>query len=121
LKALALAAAIPITPALADTPNRSITPGDVLQHDTAAVCSAGNASRHRKVSYRTRDRVYLAYGIPRGRRQGLYEIDHLVPLELGSWRLSPRRRYGRQAGYLRRQMWRRLHQILERFSYAGSV
>jgi hypothetical protein len=70
-------------PASAALPNRFLTPGDVLQHDTTAVCSTGNASRHRKVSYRTRDRVYLAYGIPRGRRKGLYEIDHLVPLELG--------------------------------------
>ncbi len=67
----------------AELPDRALTPGDVTQHDAAAVCSAGNATRHRKVSYRTRDRVYLAYGIPRGHRQGRYEIDHLVPLELG--------------------------------------
>jgi hypothetical protein len=65
------------------SPQQLRTPGDVTQHDTAAICSAGNASRHRKVSYRTRDRVYLAYGIPRGQRKGRYEIDHLVPLELG--------------------------------------
>jgi hypothetical protein len=64
-------------------PNRTLTPGDVVQRDTVSVCSTGNAGRHRKVSYRTRDRVYLAYGIPRGKRKGLYEIDHLVPLELG--------------------------------------
>jgi hypothetical protein len=64
-------------------PNRVLTPGDVTQRDAAAVCVYGNASRHRKVSYRTRDRVYLAYGIPRGQRKGRYEIDHLVPLELG--------------------------------------
>jgi hypothetical protein len=69
--------------ALADMPNRALTPGDVAQSDAAAVCSTGNASRHRRVSYRTRDRVYLAYGIPRGQRKGRYEIDHLVPLELG--------------------------------------
>jgi hypothetical protein len=30
-----------------------------------------------------RDKVYVAYGIPRGRRKGLYRIDHLIPLELG--------------------------------------
>lgn len=64
-------------------PNPSLTPGDVTQRDTAEVCASGNASRRRKVSYGTRDRVYLAYGIPRGQRKGLYEIDHLVPLELG--------------------------------------
>jgi hypothetical protein len=67
----------------ADMPDARLTPGDVTQRDTAAVCAYGNAARHRKVSYRTRDRVYLAYGIPRGRRKGRYEIDHLVPLELG--------------------------------------
>ncbi len=69
--------------ARADVPNHTITPGDVAQRDEAIVCRLGEARRERAVSYRTRDRVYLAYGIPRGRRKGLYRIDHLIPLELG--------------------------------------
>ena len=64
-------------------PNAALTPGDVAEHDTSKVCSVRNAERHRSVSYRMRDSVYLAYGIPRGRRKGLYRIDHLIPLELG--------------------------------------
>jgi hypothetical protein len=64
-------------------PNRFLTPGDVAQHDVRTVCQIGDARRERAVSYRTRDRVYLAYGIARGHRKGRYRIDHLVPLELG--------------------------------------
>ena len=67
----------------ADMPNHAVTPGDVAQRDEAVVCRLGEARRERAVSYRTRDRVYLAYGIPRGQRKGLYRIDHLIPLELG--------------------------------------
>ena len=64
-------------------PNPALTPGDVAQHDVHVVCRIGEAHRERAVTYRTRDRVYLAYGIARGRRKGLYRIDHLIPLELG--------------------------------------
>jgi hypothetical protein len=64
-------------------PIHAKTPGDVAQHSEAVVCRLGEARRERAVSYRTRDRVYLAYGIPRGHRKGLYRIDHLIPLELG--------------------------------------
>lgn len=69
--------------AAADMPNRSITPGDVAERNTSVVCQIGEARRERNVPYRIRDRVYLAYGIPRGARKGLYRIDHLIPLELG--------------------------------------
>jgi hypothetical protein len=70
-------------PAVAAMPNPALTPGDVDQHDRSQVCVLGEAHRRRAVSYRVRDRVYLAYGIPRGQRKGLYRIDHLIPLELG--------------------------------------
>jgi len=49
---------------------------------TSQVCTLGYARAHRRVPYRVRDRVYAAYGLPRGQRRG-YVIDHLVPLELG--------------------------------------
>jgi hypothetical protein len=48
----------------------------------AAVCSTGYARAHRSVPYRVRDRIYDAYGLPRGSRRG-YVIDHFIPLELG--------------------------------------
>lgn len=70
-------------PVAAALPNRALTPGDAAEHDATQVCAVGDARRHRAVSYKIRDRVYLAYGIPRGHRQGRYRIDHLIPLELG--------------------------------------
>ncbi|MDQ2858214.1 MAG: HNH endonuclease [Candidatus Eremiobacteraeota bacterium] len=84
--ALAFAAAVAAfaaASALADMPNRALTPGEIAQRDAGAVCRAGNARRHRAVPYRIRDRVYLEYGVARGHRQGRYKIDHLIPLELG--------------------------------------
>ena len=81
----ALAIGIAAMPAfaMADMPNRALTPGDVAQSDARIVCQFGKARRERAVSYRTRDRVYLEYGIPRGQRKGRFRIDHLIPLELG--------------------------------------
>jgi hypothetical protein len=50
------------------------------------ICRAGYASAHRDVSFATKLRVYAAYGItqraPYG-HPGSYEMDHLIPLELG--------------------------------------
>jgi hypothetical protein len=80
--AVMVAALLPAV-AGADMPNRAITPGDVAERNTSLVCRIGEARRERNVPYRVRDRVYLAYGIPRGQRKGLYRIDHLIPLELG--------------------------------------
>lgn len=78
-----IAFAASFAPAAAALPDRGLTPGGVLERDATHVCVVGNARRHRAVSYKIRDRVYLAYGIPRGHRKGLYRIDHLIPLELG--------------------------------------
>jgi hypothetical protein len=47
-----------------------------------AVCAPGYARRVRRVSEATKRRVYREYGI-RSRRPGQYEVDHLIPLELG--------------------------------------
>lgn len=63
-------------------PNHAKTPGAVVTTDAAKVCMPGYAHRVRHVPYAERDRVYLAYGIPRGHRKG-YVIDHLISLELG--------------------------------------
>lgn len=82
-----------LTPASAtELPNRVRTPGAVATSSTAVVCRPGHAHAVRNVSYRVRDAVYTAYGLPRGRRtpgggyvgpRRGYVIDHLVPLELG--------------------------------------
>ena len=78
-----------------DLPDRHLTPGVVATRDTATVCQAGYARAIRPKGTqwrRLKDEVYNAYGLPRGhrstvdaagRRHPAYEIDHLVPLELG--------------------------------------
>lgn len=48
---------------------------------TSQICALGYSHAHRNVPYSVRDRVYNAYGLPRGQRRG-YVIDHLIPLEL---------------------------------------
>jgi hypothetical protein len=63
-------------------PNHAKTPGAIITTDTAKICASGYAHRVRHVPYAEIDRVYLAYGIPRGHRSG-YVIDHLISLELG--------------------------------------
>jgi hypothetical protein len=54
----------------------------VLSADRARVCTPGYARSVRDVSYALKRRVYAAYGIFHHSR-GAYEVDHLVPLELG--------------------------------------
>jgi hypothetical protein len=61
-------------------PNPALTPGAIQSGDTAAVCTPGWAETHRDVSYATEDYVAREYGL--SSRYG-YEIDHLIPLELG--------------------------------------
>ena len=64
-------------------PNRRLTPGAALPGVTAAqVCRSGWASAHRNVSLSEKDAVYAEYGIASHAAYS-YEIDHLVPLELG--------------------------------------
>jgi hypothetical protein len=61
-------------------PNRALTPGAIQSSDTAAICTPGWAEAHRDVSSATEDDVAREYGL--SRHYG-YEIDHLIPLELG--------------------------------------
>ena len=58
----------------------SLTPGAIQSSDTAAICTPGWAEAHRDVSYATEDDVAREYGL--SSHDG-YEIDHLIPLELG--------------------------------------
>ena len=61
-------------------PNRALTPGAIQSSDTAAICTPGWAEAHRDVSDATKNYVASEYGL--SSRYG-YEIDHLIPLELG--------------------------------------
>lgn len=69
-----------VVPAGVPMPNRALTPGAIQSSDTAAICTPGWAAAHRNVSYATEDYVAQEYGL--SSHYG-YEIDHLIPLELG--------------------------------------
>jgi hypothetical protein len=61
-------------------PDRSLTPGSIQSSDSGAICTPGWSEAHRDVSYATEDQVAAEYGL--SSHYG-YEIDHLIPLELG--------------------------------------
>lgn len=63
-------------------PDPACTPGSVLTQDAATVCRAGYAAGVRDVSAATRRAVLAAYDDVDPPR-GAYELDHLIPLELG--------------------------------------
>jgi hypothetical protein len=64
-------------------PNSRLTPGEVFTGITAAaVCTPGWSSEHRDVSTAERHSVFAAYGIPYSQHSA-YELDHLIPLEVG--------------------------------------
>lgn len=70
--------------AFADDPIRpdpQLTPGESMTTDPGLVCRPGYTKTVRHTSGALKRKVYRKYGIDR--RGGHYEIDHLVPLELG--------------------------------------
>lgn len=64
-------------------PDPGCTPGAIFSGaGVVQICRSGYARSVRNVPYSLKRRVYYSYGIRRHRR-GRYEVDHLVPLELG--------------------------------------
>jgi hypothetical protein len=64
-------------------PDARCTPGAVLESATTdQVCRPRYTAHVRKVSARTKARVFALYGIA-VHPPGAYEVDHLIPLELG--------------------------------------
>jgi hypothetical protein len=64
-------------------PDRACTPGAVFRKATRRlVCRDGYSAKVRHVTSAKEERVYAEYGI-RHHVPGQYEVDHLVPLELG--------------------------------------
>ena len=62
-------------------PDPTCTPGDVMTDAVEVVCFQPSRER-RRVADEVRARVFASYGIAPSRRR-LFELDHLVPLELG--------------------------------------
>lgn len=64
-------------------PDHALTPGAVFAGVTASqVCTPGWAAAHRDVTDSERYAVFAEYGIPYAQHDN-YEVDHLIPLELG--------------------------------------
>lgn len=66
--------------------DRSCSPGESATSLKREICTPGYASSHRDVSYLVKESVYRAYRIEHRTsfgNPGSYEIDHIIPLELG--------------------------------------
>jgi len=73
-----------VTVAYAEDPIRpdpSLTPGAVVTTDLSRICAPGYTKTVRHTSGKLKRITYREYGIHS--REGHYEIDHLIPLELG--------------------------------------
>jgi hypothetical protein len=63
-------------------PDPVCTPGAVASTDLRIVCGTSTRGR-RDVSRELRRAAFVSYGLPPRQPPGAYEVDHLVPLELG--------------------------------------
>jgi len=71
-------------PAGVALPDPRRTPGETFPGATVAqICTSGYSSSVRHVEHQQYVDVYAAYGVPYPEPSGTYELDHLVPLELG--------------------------------------
>jgi hypothetical protein len=82
-----IALALCVFAAAGQLPDRGCTPGAVLRQVTPAnaqrtICRPGWATTHRHVTPATKARVRASYGVA-ATPFPAWEIDHLVPLELG--------------------------------------
>jgi len=90
-------------------PDRALTPGEVFVGATSSIiCVSGYSSRVRHVTASEYVSVYAAYRLGYPAPPGAYELDHLIPLELGgdnstrnlwpSWAWQPRSGPSRPTG-----------------------
>lgn len=65
-------------------PNPGLTPGEVFADATVEqICALGYARRMRHVLPEQYVQVFASYGLEFPQPAGAYELDHLIPLELG--------------------------------------
>lgn len=94
-------------------PDKACTPGSVWNSaGKSQICIPGYSRLVRKVSDKTKDEIYMRYGI-NDPAPGRYEVDHLVSLQLGGsneiqnlWPLDAevKDRKDRAENYLKRQV-----------------
>ena len=64
-------------------PNRTLTPGDIASSNITQICTTGYTTSVRNVSDSLKNQVIAEYKLNSDRPPGTFEVDHLVPLELG--------------------------------------
>lgn len=64
-------------------PNPALTPGEVRTTDVNEVCHGGSTKLVRHTTEAMKRQVCMAYRSKDCPHQGIMEIDHLIPLELG--------------------------------------
>ena len=98
-------------------PDHRLTPGAVFSGVTGSqVCTSGWAAAHRDVPEQVRYAVFAEYGLPY-RVHAAYEVDHLIPLELGGSNsirnLWPQPEGGSRPGYpAKDRLEDRLHHLV---------
>jgi hypothetical protein len=63
-------------------PDSACTPGAVMTKDLDVICHHGTHDR-RHVEASAHKQAFTEYGISYPQPRGAYEVDHLIPLELG--------------------------------------
>lgn len=63
-------------------PDPVCTPGAAQTSDLGVICGTSTSVR-RQVSEETRQRAFAEYGVALHNPPGTYELDHLIPLEIG--------------------------------------
>lgn len=98
-------------------PDQKITPGAIFAGVTASqVCASGWAEAHRDVPDEVSHQVFAEYGLSYA-VHGSYQVDHLIPLELGGSNsirnLWPQPEGGAKPGYPSKdRLEDRLHQLV---------
>jgi hypothetical protein len=71
-------------PGALPTPNHTLTPGAVATTDVTRLCPHVDPALERmRPSPADKAKVYAAYGLSYPQPHGMYELDHLIPIELG--------------------------------------
>lgn len=70
--------------AIGGLPDHACTPGAIFpQASVETICVKGYTQTVRNVSVSLKKKVYQEYGLAYPQARGAYEVDHLIPLELG--------------------------------------
>jgi hypothetical protein len=65
-------------------PDPECSPGAIFpKATTVEICISGYTKKVRNVSASLKKKIYKAYGISYPQKTGSYEMDHIIPLELG--------------------------------------